>query len=67
MPLLFMATPSLVSVHEYQNTSYRPDRDYVDGVVVPNFGEYDHARLQTEIAFYFRSRERQWGLRAVVE
>jgi hypothetical protein len=42
---------SLVSIQEYLNTSYRPDRDYVDGVVLErNFGEYDHARLQTEIA-----------------
>jgi Uma2 family endonuclease len=64
----FMAAGSLVSIHEYLNTSYRPDRDYVDGVVLErNLGEYDHARLQTEIAFYFRSRLSQWGLRAVVE
>jgi hypothetical protein len=47
MPLHFMATRSLVSVSEYLSTSYRPDCDYVDGVVLQrNFGEYDHARLQ---------------------
>ena len=63
-----MAAGSLVSIHEYLNTSYRPDRDYVDGVVLErNLGEYDHARLQTETAFYFRSRLSEWGLRAVVE
>ncbi len=44
-----MAAGSLVSIHEYLNTSYRPDRDYVDGMVLErNLGEYDHARLQTE-------------------
>jgi Uma2 family endonuclease len=64
----FMAAGSLVSIHEYLNTSYRPDRDYVDGVVLErNLGEYDHARLQTEIAYYFRSHSSQWNLRAVVE
>src|SRR5664279_1758621 len=63
-----MATGSLVSVREYLSTSYRPDRDYVDGVVLERkLGEYDHARLQTEIAFYYRSRREQWGLWAVVE
>jgi Uma2 family endonuclease len=68
MPLLFMATRSLVSVEEYLNTSYRPDCDYVDGIVLErNLGEYDHARLQTEIAFYFRSHQQEWGVHAVVE
>jgi Uma2 family endonuclease len=63
-----MATGSLVSVHEYLSTSYRPDCDYVDGVVVErNLGETDHSRLQTEIAYYYRSRRKQWGLWALVE
>jgi Uma2 family endonuclease len=63
-----MATGSLVSVREYLSTSYRPDCDYVDGVVLErNLGETDHSRLQTEIAFYYRSRRKQWGLWALVE
>jgi Uma2 family endonuclease len=63
-----MATGSLVSVHEYLSTSYRPDCDYVDGVVVErSLGETDHSRLQTEIAYYYRSRRKQWGLWALVE
>src|SRR5664279_2748652 len=63
-----MATGSLVSVREYLSTSYRPDRDYVDGVVLErSLGEKDHSRLQTEIAFYYRSRRKEWGLWALVE
>jgi Uma2 family endonuclease len=63
-----MATGSLVSVREYLSTSYRPDCDYVDGVVLGrNLGEKDHSRLQTEIAFYYRSRREQWGLWGYVE
>jgi Uma2 family endonuclease len=63
-----MATGSLVSVHEYLSTSYRPDCDYVDGVVLErNLGEKDHSLLQTEIAFYYRSRRKEWGLWALVE
>ena len=63
-----MATGSLVSVHEYLSTSYRPDCDYVDGVVVErNLGETDHSLLQMEIGHYYRSRRHQWGLWALVE
>jgi len=63
-----MATGEMVSVTEYLSTSYRPDCDYVDGIVVErNLGEYDHARLQSALLFYFEVRRKQWGLRAVVE
>ena len=63
-----MATGSLVSVREYLSTSYRPDCDYIDGVVLErNVGEKDHSRLQTEIAFYYRSRRKEWGLWGFVE
>lgn len=42
-----MGTAVLVSVEEYLHTVYRPDCDYIDGVVEErNLGEYDHARLQ---------------------
>jgi Uma2 family endonuclease len=68
MPLLFMATSSLVSVREYLSTSYRPDCDYVDGVVVErNLGEYDHASLQRELIVYFHARRKEWGIRVVPE
>src|ERR1017187_3147484 len=63
-----MATGSLVSVHDYLSTSYRPDCDYVDGVVLErNLGEKDHSRLQTEIWHYYRTRRKQWGLWGFVE
>ena len=63
-----MATGESVSVQEYLSTSYRPDCDYVDGVVVErNLGEYDHARLQGEVFAYFHARRKQWGLRAIPE
>jgi Uma2 family endonuclease len=63
-----MATGSLVSVHEYLSTSYRPDCDYVDGVVLErNLGEYDHASLQRELIVYFDARRKEWGIRVVPE
>jgi Uma2 family endonuclease len=63
-----MAAAAIISVQDYLGQIYRPDREYVGGELLErNVGEYDHARLQTEIAFYFRARLAQWGLRAVVE
>jgi len=63
-----MSVSQLVSVTEYLSTSYRPDCDYVDGVVLErNLGEYDHARLQEETLAFFRARRQEWGLRAVPE
>ncbi len=63
-----MATATLISVEEYLATSYRPDRELLDGQLVErNLGEYDHSRLQTRLAGWFLSREREWNIRVVVE
>jgi Uma2 family endonuclease len=63
-----MQNGRLVSVEEYLNTSYSPDCEYLEGKVLErNFGEYEHARLQTRLAAYLFSHEKQWRIRAVVE
>jgi Uma2 family endonuclease len=63
-----MKSATLVPVEEYLRTSYSPDCDYVDGEVLErNLGEHDHSDLQTELAYYFRVRRKQWKLHAVVE
>ena len=63
-----MATGSLVSVEEYLSTNYRPDCDYVDGVIEErNLGEWDHARLQTRLSGYFINREKLFGVLVVAE
>jgi Uma2 family endonuclease len=63
-----MKAATLVPVEEYLRTTYRPDRDYVDGEVQKrNLGEHDHADLQTELAHYFRLHRKQWKLHAVTE
>ena len=42
-----MSTGMLVSVEEYLNTTYRPDRDYVGGELIERtVGEHDHGWLQ---------------------
>jgi Uma2 family endonuclease len=63
-----MSTATLISVEEYLAASYRPDRELIDGQLVErNLGEYDHSRLQTKLAGWFLSREREWSIRVVVE
>src|SRR5579863_311388 len=63
-----MATGTLVSVEEYLSTSYRPDCDYIDGVIVErNLGESDHGILQTLLGSYFVARRKQWNLMAITE
>ena len=60
--------PTLLSIDEYLHTSYKPDADFVDGVIEErNLGEFEHARLQTLLAIYFGRYERLWQLTTVVE
>ena len=45
--LMDMSAATLLSLEEYLNTSYSPDREYRDGVLVErNVGEKAHALLQ---------------------
>ena len=42
-----MSTTALISVEEYVATSYRPDRDFIDGELQErNLGELEHSLLQ---------------------
>ncbi len=43
---------------EYLSTTYRPDREYVDGEIVErNLGEYEHSRPLARLAGLFGARE----------
>ena len=54
-----MAT-TLVSLEEYLNTTFDPDCEFVDGVIVErNVGERPHSFIQTELTFFFRSMGRK--------
>jgi Uma2 family endonuclease len=62
-----MPAGTQISVEEYLKTVYRPDRDYVDGVLEErNLGEWDHSSVQTQFVIFF-SKFRETGLRAVTE
>ncbi len=66
--LTHMAAATQISVEEYLKTVYRPDCDYVDGVVEErNSGERDHAWMQGRLVTFFMSRFRQTGIGALPE
>lgn len=63
-----MSATTVVPLSEYLSTMYRPDREYLDGQLLErNLGEWDHARLQTLLAQFLTSREKDWGILAVAE
>ncbi len=63
-----MPSGTLTSVREYRATSYRPDREYVDGVLWErSMGERDHSELQTELAAWLNVRRRRLGIHVFVE
>jgi Uma2 family endonuclease len=63
-----MATPVLIPVEEYLRTTYRPDRDYIDGELKErNLGEKPHATIQGLFYAIFHANRKEWGLRAFTE
>lgn len=63
-----MSVATLTSVEEYLSTSYRPDCDLVDGVLIERtVGQIDHSKLQGEVFAWFRARRRMLRLSAFVE
>ena len=54
-----MKAGTLISVEEYLNTSYDPDVEYVDGVLVErNVGDEQHSNVQSNVIFALRSKYR---------
>jgi Uma2 family endonuclease len=52
-----VAVETLISVEEYLNTSYDPDVEYVDGVLVErNVGDWLHSLTQSNIVFHLRRK-----------
>jgi Uma2 family endonuclease len=63
-----MAAGTQISIEEYLHTVYRPDCDYVDGVVEErNLGERDHSWIQGNLVTFFRSQFRKTGITALPE
>ncbi len=63
-----LPSPVFISVEEYLHTSYRPDCDYVDGVVEERFlGEYEHSSMQRFFIFLFAKNAQIWNAQVFPE
>ncbi len=63
-----MAASVHILLSEYLQTSYRPDREFVDGELVErNVGKYEHARVQFLLAAWFSRGERDWNVIGLTE
>jgi len=63
-----MPAATQISVSEYLSTTYRPDREYVDGEIVErNVGKKPHSRAQTLVAAFLSAHEAEWRIVSLVE
>ena len=54
-------TATLLSLDEYLQTSYRPDREFIDGELKErHVGKFDHARVQILLARLLSNHEAEW-------
>ena len=58
-----MSGVALVSLEKYLHTSYSPDREYRDGVLIErNLGDRDHSNLVGMLTTYIGNRRKQWNI-----
>src|SRR5215831_6314637 len=63
-----MSSTTSISVSEYLNSSYSPDRDFVDGRVEErNVGEHDHAAVQAALILWFGRHQEEWRIEVLPE
>jgi len=58
-----MASATQIPVSEYLESTYHPDCEYIDGVVLErNVGKWSHARVQWLLALWFGRHESAWNV-----
>jgi Uma2 family endonuclease len=63
-----MGTSLLVSEQEYLTTSYEPDCEYDEGVLLErNVGEQPHGILQLALGSFLYERRKRFGIRVITE
>jgi hypothetical protein len=63
-----MATGALISEEEYLRTTYEPDCEFEDGVLIErNGGTEKHSWLQLALGAYFFRRRKAWNITAYTE
>jgi Uma2 family endonuclease len=63
-----MATQAQLAIGEYLQTSYRPDREYIDGELRErHVGKHEHARLQALLTIWIGIHEKAWNVIVATE
>ena len=63
-----MAASLLIPIAEYFCTSYRPDREYIDGEILERkMGKWEHSRVQALLAGWFIQHEQLWNIQTATE
>jgi Uma2 family endonuclease len=63
-----MASTTQISITEYLKTTYRPDREYIEGEIRErHVGKWEHARLQALLAMWFGRHEDELGVQVATE
>ena len=62
-----MSSATLVSASEYLATSWRPDRELIDGQLLVRLGDCDHANLQARLVIWLGVRERELNIKVLPE
>jgi Uma2 family endonuclease len=63
-----MTTLAFVPADVYLRSTYDPDREYVDGVVLERaLGERDHSESQRNLIVFFWNRRKQWNVHVFPE
>jgi len=58
-----MSVGTLIPVEEYLRTSYHPDREYRDGIVMErNVGDIAHSTMQRQLTRFCGNRAKQWQI-----
>lgn len=63
-----MAVTVLTSLTGYLDTSYHPDREYIDGEISERrMGKWEHSRVQAWLAGWFIQHEQAWSVQTAIE
>ena len=63
-----MSSTTSISVNEYLNGSYRPDREFINGRLENrNLGEHDQAAVQAALILWFGQRQDEWNIEVLPE
>src|SRR5438270_5454889 len=63
-----MSAGTSVSLEEYLSTTYRPDRDYMEGELLErNVGEREHSWTQSRLLWWLMSHAREFRIYPMTE